>query len=394
VTLVLLSKSRCVAHDQRTLKSNNLVTFPIRKQTPPAAMYHENIKPMKTTYAYTKIVLLLLGAAMFTLASARADTYSWTNFQSDIAGVAQHTDPNLVNPWGMAASSNGTNGIIWVSDNGTGVSTLYHQDGTALSLVVTIPTAKQNRGTGNPTGVVSNTTQSFPVTKNGTSAPARFIFVSEDGSISGWNPTVDPTNAIIAVDNGTNRGVDHAVYKSATLGVANNHNFLYASNFHTGKVETYDESFHQVTPNGFTDPNLPAGYAPFGIRNFNGEIFVTYAKQDHAKHDDVPGPGFGFVNVFDTSGNFLRRLVSNGNLNAPWGLALVDNELWVGNFGDGLINVYDPMTGNFIETLMRADGTPLQFDGLWDLLPLGNGVYFTAGIADEAHGLFGLITED
>jgi len=374
------------------LKSNNRVTFPIRKQSPTAAIYYEeNRTPMKTIHAYTKIGLLFLGAAMFTVASARADTYSWTNFQSDIPGVAQHVDPNLVNPWGMAASGNG---VIWVSDNGTGVSTLYNQDGTARSLVVEIPTAARNRGVGNPTGVVFNNTAFFQVTKNGTSAPAFFIFVSEDGSISGWNPTVDPTHAIIAVDNGTNHGVNHAVYKSATLGVANGHNFLYASNFHTGHVETYDENFHQVTPNGFTDPNLPAGYAPFGVRNFNGEIFVTYAKQDHARHDDVPGPGFGFVNVFDTSGNFLRRLVSNGNLNAPWGLAIVDSELWVGNFGDGLINVYDPMTGAFIETLVRADGTPLQFDGLWDLLPLGNGVYFTAGIADEGHGLFGLITED
>jgi uncharacterized protein (TIGR03118 family) len=142
------------------------------------------------------------------------------------------------------------------------------------------------------------------------------------------------------------------------------------------------------------DPNLPQGYAPFGIRNFNGEIFVTYAKQDHAKHDDVACAGCGLVNVFDTSGNLLRRLISNGELNAPWGLALVDGELWVGNFGDGHINKYDPITGAFIETLMRADGTPLQFDGLWDLLPLGTGVYFTAGIADEGHGLFGLITED
>ena len=164
--------------------------------------------------------------------------------------------------------------------------------------------------------------------------------------------------------------------------------------FHTGKVHTFDENFHQVTPNGFADPNLPAGYAPFGIRNFNGEIFVTYAKQDHRREDDVACAGCGFVNVFDTSGNFLRRLISNGELNAPWGLALVDGELWVGNFGDGRINNYDPVTGTFIETLMRADGTPLQFDGLWDLLPLGNGVYFTAGIADEEHGLFGLITED
>jgi uncharacterized protein (TIGR03118 family) len=348
---------------------------------------------MKTGNAYLKVALPLLAAAILTATSGRADTYSWTNFQSDIAGVAQHADANLVNPWGMAASSNG---IIWVSDNGTGVATLYNQDGTARSLIVTIPAAEPPHGaTGTPTGVVFNSTGFFPVTKHGTTASALFIFASEDGIISGWNPTVDPTNAIIAVNNGhPGPGPHHAVYKSATLGVANGHNFLFVSNFHSGQVETYDESFHQVNPSGFNDPNLPHGYAPFGIRNFNGEIFVTYAKQDHAKHDDVPGPGFGFVNVFDTSGNFLRRLVSNGNLNAPWGLAEVNNELWVGNFGDGMINVYDPATGAFIETLMRADGTPLQFDGLWDLLPLGNGVYFTAGIADESHGLFGLITED
>ncbi len=346
---------------------------------------------MKTIHTSIKTTLLVLIAMSFTAAFARADSYSWTNFQSDIAGVAQHVDPNLVNPWGMAASSGGT---IWVSDNGTGVSTLYHQDGTAVSLVVTIPTAARNREGGNPTGVVFNSTSFFNVTRNGNSQPARFIFVSEDGSISGWNPALDQTHAIIAVDNGTNRGINRAIYKGATLGVANGHNFLYATNFHTGHVETYDESFHQVNPGGFADPGLPAGYGPFGIRNFNGEIFVTYAKQDHHREDDVPGPGFGFVNVFDTSGNFLRRLISNGNLNAPWGLALVEDELWVGNFGDGKINNYDPATGAFIETISGADGTPLEFDGLWDLLPLGDGVYFTAGIADEEHGLFGIITED
>src|SRR5438093_6903654 len=157
---------------------------------------------MKTTSPYIKIALPLFAVAILTATSARADTYSWTNFQSDIPGVAQHVDENLVNPWGMAASSGGT---IWVSDNGTGVSTLYGQDGTARSLVVTIPTAARNRGTGNPTGQVRNTTSFFQVTKNGNSAPAFFIFVSEDGSISGWNPTVDPTNAVMSVDNGTNR---------------------------------------------------------------------------------------------------------------------------------------------------------------------------------------------
>jgi uncharacterized protein (TIGR03118 family) len=341
---------------------------------------------MKTSNAYIKIALPVLAAAILTATSGRADTYSWTNFQSDIAGVAQHTDPNLVNPWGMATPS--STGPIWVSDNGTGVSTLYARDGTANPLVVTVP-GRDRHHPGNPTGVVFNSTAFFRVTKNGNSQPSRFIFVNEDGTISGWNPALDGTNAIVAV-----HGEGDAVYKGATLGVATGHNFLFVTNFHRGTVETYDENFHEVNPHGFVDPNIPHDFAPFGIRNFNGEIFVTYAKQDHAKHDDVPGPGFGFVNVFDTSGNFLRRLVSTGNLNAPWGLALVDNELWVGNFGDGSINVYDPMTGTFIETLMRADGTPLQFDGLWDLLPATNGVFFTAGIAAEGHGLFGIITEN
>jgi len=346
---------------------------------------------MRTTPNSIKTTFLVLTAISFTAAFARADTYSSTNFQSDIPGLAAHVDPNLVNPWGMAASSGGT---IWVSDNGTGVSTLYKQDGTARPLVVTIPTSARNKEGGNPTGIVFNDTPFFKVTLNGNSQPALFIFVSEDGSISGWNPALDGTHAIIAVDNGTNLGSKRAIYKGATLGVANGHNFLYVTNFHTGRVETYDENFHQVNPSGFADGTLPAGYAPFGIRNFNNEIFVTYALQDAKGEDDVAGPGNGFVNVFDTSGNFLRRLVSNGNLNAPWGLALVEGELWIGNFGDGTINNYDPTTGAFLETISRANGDPVQFDGLWDLLPLGAGVYFTAGIADEEHGLFGLITED
>ncbi len=346
---------------------------------------------MRTIPNSIKTTFLVLSAISFTAAFGRADTYSSTNFQSDIPGLAAHVDPNLVNPWGMAASSGGT---IWVSDNGTGVSTLYKQDGTARPLIVTIPTSARNKDGGNPTGVVFNDTSFFNVTLNGTSQPAVFIFVSEDGSISGWNPNVDGTHAIIAVDNGTNLGTNRAIYKGATLGVANGHNFLYVTNFHTGRVETYDENFHHVNPRGFVDRTLPAGYAPFGIRNFGGQIYVTYALQDAKAEDDVAGPGNGFVNVFDTSGNFVKRLISNGNLNAPWGLALVDGELWVGNFGDGTINNYDPATGVFLETISRANGDPVQFDGLWDLLPLGAGVYFTAGIADEEHGLFGLITED
>jgi uncharacterized protein (TIGR03118 family) len=342
---------------------------------------------MKTIHTLIKTALLVVAGTVLTAAFARADTYSWENFQSDIAGVAQHVDPNLVNPWGMAASAGGT---IWVSDNGTGVSTLYSQDGTANSLVVAIP-AKEPPKAGNPTGVVFNSTAFFRVTKNGNSQPSRFIFVNEDGTISGWNPALDSTHAIVAV-----RGSGGNVYKGVTLGMADGHNFLYATNFHTGRVDSFDENFNRVNPGGFVDPNLPRGFAPFGIRNFNGEIFVTYAKQAAGRRDDEPGPGNGFINVFDTSGNLLRRLVSQGHLNSPWGLAIIEgDELWVGNFGDGKINNYDPATGAFLETLVTADGTPLEFEGLWDLLPaLGEGVFFTAGIADEEHGLFGIITED
>jgi uncharacterized protein (TIGR03118 family) len=340
---------------------------------------------MKTTSFYLRIAVPLFALAILAAPKASGDTYSWTNFQSDIAGVAQHVDENLVNPWGMAVSPNGT---IWVSDNGTGVSTLYGQDGTAVSLVVAIPAKRAHAGA-NPTGIVFNNTPFFQVTKNGTSAPAFFIFVSEDGTISGWNPTLDQTNAIVAVE-----GKLGTVYKGLTMGTAQGHNFLYATNFRQGRVDVFDENFQRVTTSGFVDPRLPIDYAPFGIRNLNDKIFVTYAKQDEEKADDVPGPGHGFVTVFDTSGNLIRRLISRGNLNSPWGLALVEGKLWVGNFGDGRINNYNPHTGNFIETLMRADGTPLQFDGLWDLLPQAEGVFFTAGIADEEHGLFGIITED
>src|SRR5947209_17457551 len=156
-------------------------------------------------------IISLVGTSMSLASFARADSYSWQNFQSDIAGVAAHVDPNLVNPWGMAANSTGT--TIWVSDNGTGVSTLYHQDGTAVSLVVTIPTSARNKDGGNPTGIVRNDTPFFKVTKNGNSQPARFIFASEDGSILGWNPSLDGTNAIIVVGDGTNSGSNKAVYK-------------------------------------------------------------------------------------------------------------------------------------------------------------------------------------
>src|SRR5260370_40446268 len=250
---------------------------------------------MKTNRSLIITALLTLAASLLVTGVARADSYSQTNLQSDIAGLAANVDPNLVNPWGITASPNGT---IWVSDNGTGVSTLYHQDGTAVSLVVTIPTSARNKDGGNPTGVTFNGTPFFKVTKNGTSQPAKFIFASEDGSISGWNPTLDGTNAIIAFDNGTNTGTNKAVYKRATLGFDGLLNFLYVTNFHSRNVEPYNKSFLHTNPNGFVDPNIPAGFAPFGIQNLNGLIYVTYALQDKQRHDDVHGPATPFFPWF------------------------------------------------------------------------------------------------
>jgi uncharacterized protein (TIGR03118 family) len=358
---------------------------------------------MRTIPYSIKTTLLVLTALSLSATVCRAieNEFTWTNFESDIAGVALHTDPNLVNPWGMAASPSG---IIWVNDNGAGVSTLYNQDGTPAPnssnpLVVAIPPSASNTDGANPTGIVFNQTSFFKVTKNGNSQPSLFIFVSEDGSISGWNPQLDLTHAIIAVDN----GATGSVYKGAALGVANGHNFLFVTNFHLNRVETYDENFVQVNLGGFVDPGIPSNFAPFGIRNFNGRIFVTYAKQKPPdNHDDLSGPGNGFVDVFDTTGRFIRRLISHGSLNSPWGLAMVQtfgsfhNALLVGNFGNGRINVYDPTKtpATLIGTPRKGDGTPLDFNGLWDLLPLGSGVYFSAGIADESHGLFGMISSE
>jgi uncharacterized protein (TIGR03118 family) len=252
-----------------------------------------------------------------------------------------------------------------------------------------VPASATNAAGANPTGLVFNNTQFFKVSNGTNSLPAQFIFVSEDGTISGWNQQLSSNQAFVAVDN----GASGAVYKGATRGSVNGHNFLYVTNFHSGAVETYDESFVQQAGFSFADPNLPVGYAPFGIRNLNGQIYVTYALQDNPAdaHDDVPGPGNGFVNVFDLNGNFIKRLVSNGALNSPWGLELIQGSLWVGNFGDGQINLYNPNSGKFAGKPQDVFGNPLQFDGLWALVFGNQGLYFSAGIADEQHGIVGVI---
>jgi uncharacterized protein (TIGR03118 family) len=323
--------------------------------------------------------------------------YLQTNLVSDLPGVANATDPNLSNPWGIVAS---TKSPFWIADNATGLSTVYNGSGAVQSLVVTVPTPAGGTPPSAPTGIVFNSTTSFVVSGSGKSGTALFLFSTEDGTISGWSPAVDSTHAILEVDN----SATGAVYKGLALGSNASGNLLFATNFNAGTIDVYDTNFHKVNL-PFKDSTLTAGFAPFGIRNIGGNLYVTYAMQNAAKHDDVAGPGNGFIDVFDTSGNLLHRLVSNGKLNSPWGLALApanfgtfSNDLLVGNFGDGLINAYDPTTGAFIGQVQDTRGNAVHIDGLWGL-SFGNGgsagstntLFFTAGINSERNGLFGAL---
>ncbi len=337
-------------------------------------------------------------AAMVTPDHRGKNDYRQTNLLSDIPGVARNTDPNLVNPWGMAA---GPATPIWVSDNGTDVTTLYSGGiaGSQLlpaALVVGIPN-------GEPTGQVFNPSTDFGVSNGAAHGVPLFIFASESGSITGWNPGVPPPAPSTSAQVGVT--VPNAVYKGLAISTGSHGDFLYAANFHAGTIDVFNGSYQLVHRSGdFTDPSLPAGYAPFNIQNIGGRLFVTYAKQDAEKHDDVAGAGHGFVDVFDRHGHLLQRLVSRGALNSPWGLALApagfgrfSGDLLVGNFGDGTINAYNPFTGHFAGQLKNEDGNVIAINGLWGLR-FGDGVagspttlVFTAGIADEAHGLMGTI---
>ncbi len=350
-------------------------------------------------------ILLALGLA-FAMAlnpvtglHAAQTLYQVHNLVSDGSVPADHTDPNLVNAWGIAFNPNA---FVWIADNGTGKATLYDGAGEPQALVVTVPLPASVSGASTPTGIVFNSSSDFMVSKGDTSGAAAFIFTTEDGTISGWSPGVDPTNAILKVDNSGSG----AVYKGITIAGNGTAHFLYATNFHNGTVDVFDSTFHPATLSGsFSDPTIPDGFAPFGIQNLGGDIYVTYAKQDADKHDDVKGKGFGYVNVFDSNGNLIRRVASKGKLNAPWGLAMApanfgkfSNRLLVGNFGDGKINAVDVATGRAVGTLQVSRGKDLTIDGLWGL-SFGNGVrdqptdvlFFTAGPNEEANGLYGFI---
>jgi uncharacterized protein (TIGR03118 family) len=318
--------------------------------------------------------------------------FTVTNLVTDDQGVnhAQIADPHLINAWGISHS---TGSPFWVSDNGTGLATLYNVNPTTnvttkQPLEVTIP------GAGTVTG------QTFANIAGNFNADT-FLFVSEDGTVSGWRNALGTTAETLQIGSAAN------VYKGTALDVTASGNYLVSANFRAGTIDVLKGT--AAAPNlagNFTDPTLPSGYAPFNIENLNGVLYVTYALQDPAKHDDVAGPGFGFVSAFDLQGNFLGRIASDGTLNSPWGLAIAPSsfgefagDLLVGNFGDGRINAFDLGTHAFRGQLVGSDGNPLEIDGLWDLI-LGNGgsggslqsIYFSAGPGDEQHGLFGVIT--
>ena len=325
------------------------------------------------------------------------------NLVSDGFIAADHTDANAVNAWGLDA---GPTTPWWFSDNGTGKTTLFNVGTNLIQAEFIVPGAGGEQG--NPTGLVFNGGSGFVVDNGAGSSPARFIFSSEDGTISAFRGA-----PIVTVVPNPQAPAHDAIYKGLAIDSRTNGQFLYATDFHNGKVDIFDSSFHAVTIAGsFTDPNLPAGFAPFGIQNINGTIYVTYALQDEDKEDEVAGPGNGYVDAYDTSVNLIRRVASAGELNSPWGLALApDNfgrfsgDLLIGNFGDGRIHAFDPneltATGEFeaVGLLHSAGGPPVQIDGLW-ALQFGKGssasgpattLFFTAGPAEEEHGLFGTL---
>ncbi len=343
-------------------------------------------------------VAAMLALSVVTAAPAQAqsqrhdnDGYQQLNLVSDIPGAAQAYDPNLVNAWGLSSSPTSP---LWVSDNGTSKTTLYSgatkpgEPVSIASLVVKIP------GGGSPTGQVFNSTSDFLLPTGGKSL---FIFAGEDGDISAWNMAQGTTAALVSPSKG-------GVYKGLALLSTKGGNWLLAANFHDNRIDVFDGSFASVTHrDAFRSIGIPRGYAPFNVAVLGDRVYVSYAKQDAKKHDDLAGPGHGFVNVFNTNGRFIEQFAARGVLNSPWGMAIAPSgfgdfsgDVLIGNFGDGRIYAFDRY-GHREGTLRASNGRPLVIDGLWGLKP-GNGtsggtsdVWFTAGPAAEQHGLLGIL---
>jgi uncharacterized protein (TIGR03118 family) len=355
----------------------------------------------------TGLPVLVAGSA------AAADTvYVRTDLVSNTQNLVQPLDPNLQNAWGVA---NSPGGALWVADNNDGLSTLYDGNGVKQNLVVTIPlpAGRTPPPAAAPTGLVWNPTTGFTFTVGTATAAATFIFDSEDGTIVAWNPAVDPiaagkSTATVVIDN----SAKGAVYKGLAFGTNVHGNFLFATNFAAGTVEVYDKTFTLTTTldGNFSDPNIPAGFAPFGITNIDNNLYVTYAKQNAQKNDVVPGAGLGFVDVFSTDGVLIKRFASRGVLNAPWGVTRAtqnfgefSGSILIANFGQGgnfsgWINAFDGGDQNdFLGSLRDATGKPIAIDGPWSIVfgtflnSDADTLYFTAGPNQQTNGLFGKI---
>lgn len=325
-----------------------------------------------------------------------------TNLVSDVAGLAQVTDANLINPWGLTA---GPGGPFWVANDVTGTSTLYNGQGQPQSLIVNIPGSTAVNG--RPTGDVFNTSgKGFTVSEGSASGSSIFLFDTLDGTISGWNPGVNLNNAIVEVHN------PGALYTGLAIGTnASGQTQLYAANLAQGTIDVFDSNFHAVTTSGrFTDANLPSDFAPFNIQNINGQLYVEYTKVNTTTGLPAAGAGNGIVDVFSTDGKLEKRLITGGALNDPWGVALApsnfgvfSNDLLVGNFGSGTINAFNAQTGAFVGQMKTSSGQPFQEEHLW-AIRFGNGgaagakntLFFTAGLTSSLapstlppHGLFG-----
>lgn len=353
--------------------------------------------PLTLLAAATSVAVLTVSTAALATpsgASVSPNRFQRLNLIADTHGKARITDPHLVNAWGLAATPTSP---LWVSDNGADVSTVYTgATGTGnppmRRMVVSIPG-------GAPTGVVFNPTSRFVLSRQGKSGPATFIFAGEHGNISAWNHSGNPTKAVLVAH------TPNSVYKGLTRVTMHGRSFLLAANFHLDRVDVFNSRFVRVSrPSAFQGRGIPRGYAPFNVSTLGGRVYVTYAKQDAAKVDDMAGPGHGFVNVFSQSGRFLRSLVRRGALNSPWGLAIAPRafgafagDLLIGNFGNGRIHVVNRKTGHVLATLLNGRGKPISIDGLWGLRP-GNGTFgrrsdvvFSAGPGGEAHGLVGIL---
>ncbi len=347
------------------------------------------------------LALTLVSVAAVSYAQS-AQHYKQTNLVSDMPGVAAVTDPNLVNSWGLSRSSTSP---WWVADNGTGLATLYSGTGAIQSLVVTIPPSDPASPPGTPTGTIFNGGSGFELKKG---FPAVFLFATEDGTISGWNPKVDATHAVIKVNLKSK-----SVFKGMTMATVNvpflgPQSFLYVADFRKGHIQIYDSNFHHVPEMEelFDDDSLPPGFAPFNVQNIGGNIYVAFAQQDSDKHDEIDGAGLGYVDVFSAEGRRLLRLQHGPWFNAPWGLTQApsdfgsnSHDILVGQFGSGEILVFNPVTGKFKGRLLDTSNNPIKIDGVWGL-SFGNDanagpattLYFAAGPNHEQDGLFGTIT--